>query len=470
MKNTQLLQYALREDFRLFIHKAFHFLNPGNDFQDNWHIDAVIHALLRVRSGHTRRLLITLPPRSLKSHIITICFPLWLMGHNPNLKVITSTYGSDLSEKFGRDSLTILESEWFQKTFPAVRLSRRKKAASEFETTQKGFRLNTSVGGSLTGRGGDLIILDDVHKPNEITSDVSREQVIEWYKNTLLSRFDNPSEGAVIVVMQRLHEEDLAGHLIEHGDFEHLNLPAISTETQTIPLHPRGSHRFKEGDFLHEARLSAEILDSIKSSLGSSLYSAQYLQTPYPRESDILTWGWFRTYDSVEDLEFEKIVQSWDTAVKDGAHNDYSVCTTWGVIGKNCYLIDLFRRKMKIPELVRNVKSQASRSKANLVLIEDAASGSYIIEDCEDDLLDINCHVRGIKPTTNKIVRFENATPMIEAGKIHIPEYAEWMLRFKRELMAFPNVKHDDQVDSVSQFINWKHENRYDPSPRIRRL
>ena len=196
-------------------------------------------------------------------------------------------------------------------------------------TTCKGTRLATSIGGTLTGRGGDIIIIDDAHKPDESLSDVKRQTVIDWFSNTLMSRLNDKKEGVIIVIQQRVHEEDLAGYLLEQGGWTHLNLPAIAEDNQIIPIGENLAHYRKKGEPLHEAREPLEVLAKLKANMGSYAFAAQYQQTPAPIGGGIIKTAWFRYYDHAPRYQQnDRIYQSWDTASKDGELNDYSVCTT----------------------------------------------------------------------------------------------------------------------------------------------
>ena len=222
------LDAILRSDLYSFVQAAFRIVSGGKELLRNWHLEAICYALMRVMRGEIRRLIINVPPRSLKSIIATVAFVAFLLGHDPTRRILCVSYAESLARKHAGDTRALMRSPLYRRLFPGTRISPRKDTEMEFMTTKGGFRLATSVGGTLTGRGGGLAILDDPMKPQDAYSETSREAVKQWYANTLLSRLDNKAEDAIVVVMQRLHIDDLVGHLLEHDDWEVLKLPAIA--------------------------------------------------------------------------------------------------------------------------------------------------------------------------------------------------------------------------------------------------
>ena len=215
----------LRRDLYAFTERCFYELNPTTTFLPNWHIEVVTSALEDCRRGKITRLIINQPPRSLKSHCASVAFVAFLLGHDPTAQIICASYGQDLANKHASDCRTILASAWYQALFPHTRLSPERQAVQEFMTTQQGFRLSTSVGGVLTGRGADFIIIDDPLKPDEALSDTQRKAVNDWFDHTLYSRLNDKRTGRIILIMQRLHEDDLVGHVLGHRALESYPIP-----------------------------------------------------------------------------------------------------------------------------------------------------------------------------------------------------------------------------------------------------
>jgi predicted phage terminase large subunit-like protein len=442
----------LRRDFAIFIAKVFETLCPGEIYHDNWHLDCLAHHLALAASGQRIRLIINLPPRSLKSIAASVALPAWLLGHNASCRIITVSYSEELARKHARDCRVVIESDWYRSTFPATRLSRRKNTETEITTTHHGFRLATSIGGTLTGRGGNVLIIDDPIKPADAESETERRRVNDWYDKTLFSRLDDKEAGAIIVVMQRLHEDDFTGYLTEKGEFDVLALPAIAIEQQSLPTGHGRFHLRSPGEPLYPGRENLATLERTKTSVGSRVFEAQYQQSPAPLGDGIVKAEWFKRYGEKDRPErFDRIVQSWDTANKATELSDFSVCTTWGVKGKNLYLLGLFRRRLEYPALKRAVRELQSLFAANEVLIEDKASGTQLIQ----ELITDGCYgVTPYQPTCEKIMRVHAQTAMIE-NFVYIPEAAPWLAEYLHELMVFPNGKHDDQVDSTAQFLDW---------------
>jgi predicted phage terminase large subunit-like protein len=458
------LQAMLREHFACFVAKAFLTVDSGQRFSWNWHIAAIAWHLQAVAQGRIKRLLITVPPRHLKSICASVALPPWMLGHDPTCNIICASYAQDFSVKLHNHCRSVMNAPWYRAAFPRTRLSARKNTEGEFETTLGGGRLATSVEGVLTGRGGNLIIIDDPIKPRDAASDTMRERVNEWYRSTVFSRLNERKAGAIIVVMQRLHVDDLAGHLLEQGDWTHLNLPAIAEVEERIQIGPGRYHPRRVGDLLHPERESRQELDELKRTLGTAAFSAQYQQRPVPLGGGLIRWDWFRCYEAEPERErSDEVVQSWDTASKAGQLNDYSVCTTWLVRDKAYHLIDLHRERLEFPALKRRVRELADLHRPDAILIEDKGSGTQLIQDLEWD----GQPCIGITPEGDKVVRAHAQTARIEAGQVRLPASAPWLDDFKHEVLGFPNGRHDDQVDSMVQFLTWAAEREYGV-PRIR--
>jgi hypothetical protein len=281
MNEQDLINAMLRSDFKRFLHRCMLTLNPGADFLPNWHIDAIAHQLQCVRSGEVARLIINMPPRYLKSLTVSVIFPAFLLGHNPHLKIFGISYGTELSGKHAADFRAIVESAPYRRAFPNMIVSRA--ANSDVFTTKRGFRRSTSVNAALTGLGGDIFIIDDPQKPEDAQSETLRNSVNQWFSNTLRSRLDNKETGSIIVVMQRVHQHDLTGHLLENSKgWTVLNLAALAEEDESIPIGNGKFHVRRAGDALHPLYESRTTLENLRSELGSEIFAAQYQQSPVP--------------------------------------------------------------------------------------------------------------------------------------------------------------------------------------------
>ncbi|NNL18620.1 MAG: phage terminase large subunit [Boseongicola sp.] len=454
-----VLRALVRSDLSSFIQRAFATVDPGNAYQHNWHIHAVAHELERIANGEITRLVITMPPRSLKSIAASVAFPAWLLGQDPSMRILAVSYAEALADKLALDCLKVIESPWYRQAFPLVRIAKGKAARADFEITRGGGRFSTSIGGALTGRGGDIIIIDDPHKPEDAASDVKRQSVIDWYRSTLLSRLNDPQSGPIVLIQQRVHEADLAGVLLEQDGWVHLDLPAIAEEPVEIDLGRRGIVSRQEGDLLHPDRLPQDLLDRRRHELGSYVFAAQYQQRPAPLGGGLVKLDWFKKFIELPaQAPGDRVIQSWDTASKADQANDYSVCTTWLVRDRNAWLINIFRAKLEYPHLRRRIDELAQQWGADLVLIEEAGSGVQLIQDLKANSA---LNTRGIIPKDDKATRMLSVSGLIEGGRIAIPSEAPWLAEFQREIALFPNGKHDDQVDSLSQFLKWLAEPRH---------
>jgi predicted phage terminase large subunit-like protein len=445
----------LRSDLGFFAQRCFSELNPQAAFAPNWHLEIIAAKLTAVREGKIRRLIINLPPRHLKSLMASIAFPAWCLGHDPSAQILSVSYAQDLADKLARDCRSIMTSPWYRQLFP-TRLAPHRQAVQEFVTTRQGYRLATSTGGVLTGRGADIILIDDPLKPEEALSETQRNTANQWYDHTLYSRLNDKRQGAIVTIMQRLHEDDIIGHLLAQEPWEVLSFPAIAEEDEEHRIEtmwgPRCFTR-RRGEALHPDREPLETLEHIRRTIGEYNFAGQYLQSPAPLGGGMVKAEWFKRYGENERPErFDRIVQSWDTANKATELSDFSVCTTWGVSGKHLFLLGVFRRRLEYPALKRAVREQQSLFDATVVLIEDKASGTQLIQ----ELIEDGCHsVTRYQPTIDKVMRLHAQTGMIDNGFVHIPEDAAWLTEYLHEMTVFPKGKHDDQVDSTAQFLDW---------------
>jgi len=454
--NKQELQAFLRHDLTLFIERSFSELNPQTEYLHNWHIEVIADALEQCRAGKLKRLIINVPPRSLKSHMTSIAFPAYLLGHNPSTSIICASYAQDLADKLAGDCRLLMTSDWYQELFPLTRLATRRPMLNDYMTTKKGFRLSTSVNGVLTGRGADFIIIDDPLKPDEALSETQRKTANDWFDHTVVSRLNDKRTGRIIIVMQRLHEDDVVGHVLQQGDWYLIKFPAIAEENERHVIHtPYGERIFtrREGEALHAERESLELLARMREIQGEYNFAAQYQQTPSPLGGGMIQTNWFKIYTPEElPKEFDLIFQSWDTANKSSELNDFSVCTTWGVRKDHLYLLHVFRKRLDYPDLRRAVKQQALLYRAKNILIEDKASGTQLIQDLRDD----GVHgTTGYATPMDKVMRMHSVSSTIENGFVHIPAQADWIPEYLHEMAAFPRGKYDDQVDATSQALDW---------------
>lgn len=448
----------LRSDFMTFSERAYYELHPQRPFQPAAHLELLAAKLEACERGEIKRLIINLPPRGLKSHMVSVAFTAWYLGHHPQRHVICASYGQELSDKFARDSRRLMLTSWYQNVFK-TRLSDR-QAVHDFETTELGTRMATSVNGVLTGRGADLIVIDDPMKPDDAFSDAKRKSANDWYENTLLSRLNDKASGCIIVVMQRLHLDDLTGYLIAQDDWDVLSFPAIAEAFEEVAFQTIFGTRVLRRDVgtaLHPERESLEILERARRQMGTYNFSGQYQQAPVPPGGAVIKTDWLKTYEPTDLPAVRRKIQSWDTAIKAGDLHDFSVCTTWAVVGKHYYLLHVLRRKMEYPELRYIVEDHARYHEAAAVVIEDKASGSSLIQDLQQNTR-LNVIAYKPLPGMDKLMRLHAQSDAFENGRVFLPVKAPWLEDYIHELTSFPGCTYNDQVDSTSQALAYLRE------------
>lgn len=451
------LNRALQEKLGIFTRQTFLAVDPGAEYSHNWHVDCIAEYLTACTKRDIKRLIINIPPRYMKSISVTVAWPAWLIGNNPSAKIMAASYSQVLATKHSLDCRHVINSEWYRRAFPAVELAADENQKTRFQTTQKGHRIATSVTGTAIGEGGDFLIVDDPHNPASALSETKRVTALNWFDQSFATRLNNKKEGVIVVVMQRLHQNDLTGHLLEKGGWEHLCIPA-ECEKKTFYQIGNFKKNYEEGEILHPERENKEQLNAVKRELGSYAYAGQYQQRPAPAGGGIFKkedFKYFRTH-----RRYKRIVQSWDTAYKAAQHNDPSVCTTWGEHEFGYDLLDVKRGRFPYPKLKKLAIEHAEywSSKRELfaghilftILIEDKASGQSLIQDMRNET---TFNIEAISPEGDKLTRAHVVTPQFEAGKVFFLEGAPWLEDYEAELLAFDNGIHDDQVDSTSQFL-----------------
>jgi predicted phage terminase large subunit-like protein len=438
-------------DFWVFVQRVFAELT-GEPFQDNFHIQKLCAEVDRIRTETNVRLAIALPPRSLKSIIVSVALPAWLLGHDPGREIVCVSYGQELSDKLSADCRRIMLTPWYRRLFPATKLDRQ--AIHHLVTTCGGKRYATSVGGTLTGMGADVIIVDDPMKPDEALSDAERGRANDWARHTLFTRTNDKKDDRIIIVMQRLHEDDMIGHVLELANFELLAFPAIAQEDEVHQIRtPFGFLRQlrKIGEALHPLREPLAILEKQRQLLGTAFFAAQYLQSPTPPGGGLVKLAWFQRFDLTHKPPFYQIIQSWDCASKASQLSDYSVCTTWGVTwAKDIFLLHVYRERLEYPQLKRALRQFADQFRAGTVVIEDTAAGIQLIQEFRTEGF---ARIVEVKPHYDKAMRMAMQTPVIEAGRVYLPREAPWLNDYLHELAMFPKGKFDDQVDSTAQAL-----------------
>ena len=445
----------LRRNFDPFLHRSIMTLNPGTPYLPNWHLSAIAYQLERIRRGEIKRLIINMPPRHLKSQTVSVAFTAYLLGLEPWHRIFCISYGGELSSKHHNDFRSIVASRWYRRAFPDMLVSR--SLEDEVTTSATGFRRSTSVYGTLTGLGGNIFIIDDPQKPVDAQSEVQRDQLNQWVSNTLMSRLDSKETGIIILVMQRVHLNDLSGYLMETGGWEVLSLSAIAEHDETIVIGDNEYHFRRAGEALHPELESLESLYRLKQEVGSGVWAAQYQQSPVPPGGGMIQRKWLRCYDRLpREGRSTRIIQSWDTAAKDGIRNDYSVCTTWLVVDRrDFYLMDVNRGHYDYPTLKRTAIELVHKYNPEFVLIEDASTGTALGQELQElQKKHFRLSVKLVPIERDKIGRLFVHQAKFEAGEIFFPRNAPFMPTFLAELLTFPQSRYDDQVDSLTQALS----------------
>ena len=442
-------------DLASFIRKCFQTLEPNSEFLPNWHIHAIAYQLEQVRRGKIKRLNINLPPRMLKSFICSVVFPAYILGHDPTKRVIVLSYSVELAIKFSNDFRAIINSAWYRSLFPETRISRTKNTELEVLTTRNGSRLAGSLEGSVTGRGGDYVIIDDPLKPMDALSDSKRERVNELYDRTLDSRLDTKKSGAFVLLMQRLHEDDLSGKLQRSSDkWTTLSLPAIAEREEIIQIAEHDHHQRQKGDALHPERASLEELENTRSQIGFQVFAAQYQQAPVQRHSIMIKRESICRYDELpRPTSSSFVLQSWDAAAKDGELNDYSACATLLFHEGKIYVAHMLQDRFEYVDLIPRAIAHARMHRPKIILVEDIGIGTALLGELKKAGLPAQ---PAVKLPYDKKTRLLIQSPKLTNGTMRLPRQAVWLANLEAELCGFPYTRHDDQVDCLSQALAYE--------------
>jgi predicted phage terminase large subunit-like protein len=428
-----------QKSFMAFVHEMW----PG--FIHGRHHALMAKKFEEIAAGKLKRLIINMPPRHTKSEFASNMLPAWYLGNYPNKKVIQSSNTADLAVGFGRKVRNLVDSEQYAKIFPGVALRADSKAAGRWATNHNGDYFAIGVGGTVTGKGADLLIIDDPHSEQEARqaqSDSSVfDSVYEWYTSGPRQRLQ--PGGAIIIVMTRWSDKDLTGRVLkgDSGDWEVIELPAIM---------PSGNPLWPEFWSLKE-------LEALKEELPPFKWNAQYQQKPTGEEGAIVKRDWWKRWEADRPPPCEFIIQSWDTAFTKSQRADYSACTTWGVFHLNedpsdinIILLDAFKDKLEFPDLKDTAKRMYDEWEPDACVIEAKAAGTPLIF----ELRRMGVYVQDYTPSrgNDKFVRLNSITDLFRSGKVWAPE-TRWADEVIEEMARFPNAEHDDLVDSTVQAL-----------------
>ena len=450
---------SLESDFGAFVRAAWHVIRPGQELKWSWHYDLISEYLTLVYERRCRRLIINVPPRTLKSVQITVMFPVWVWTKQPAHNFACSSYSGELSTEHSVMRRSIIESDWYKALWgDRIWLADDQNQKTKYKNNHGAQMIATSVGGTATGLGGDTLILDDGMSPKQASSEAERKTACDWFDNTWRSRLNDPATGAHIIVEQRTSQKDVSGHLLsaEKAEWTHLSLPLEATKAERweFPISGRVVER-ESGEILQPDRFPPEVVASAKKR--SRVFGAQYQQDPAPDGGIIFQRRWWKYY-TTRPAKFDSMNQSWDMSFKKTSDSDHVVGQVWGRRGGEHFLIDQVRERMSFTEAKKAVVMMKARyPKTERILIEDKANGPAIIDALQSTISGIVA----IQANDSKLSRAEAASADVESGNCYLPGPEEtppqWVADYIEEHAKFDGQPggEDDQVDATSHYLNW---------------
>lgn len=463
--------------FRDFVREAWQHADPA-PLVWSWHIDAIAEHLQAVTEGQIRQLVINIPPGHAKSMLVSVLWPAWVWTRNPSWQLICASNAQDLVTRDAVKSRDLMRHEWYVKYFRSPdspfagvkpwEFSADQDAKLYFKNDRLGHRQGVSVGNG-TGKRGDCLVIDDPLLADEAHSEVARENVKRWHDETMSSRFNDMKSAQKVLIMQRLHEDDLAGHVLRQGGWEHLSLPSeFVPKKRTITRSITGQQlwtdpRKDEGELLFPEKFPADVLAGAKRTMGSFGYSGQHQQDPVPADGGYLKRHWFNRRwvlpgeKHVDGLECRTLPGQFDlysifcdAAFKSTSDSDKIAIGVFGSKGPDVYLLQLAWERMTFSETVARLLDLRSKwSRVSGVYIEDKANGPAIIDVLKSKIPGL----LEVQPDGGKEARIAAVGPLIEAGNFWLPLQAKWVDDFISEACAFPKAPHDDAIDMAAYAI-----------------
>ena len=452
----------IRADFSSFVHKAFRFAHEGKKLGEHNYIDFVCHKLEELAEGDTRRLIVNMPPRHLKTFLSAKCFAAWTLGREPSTHVMIVTYSDVLAHEIAYGVRSLMQSAWYKAAFK-TRLADDRTKVTDFATEQGGRVFAASIDGSITGHGADLLILDDPIDIDDANNLEHIQSVNERFDSKVMSRLNDPKKSRVVVIAHRLNENDLSGHLKAAGGWESISLPMIAMRSKTYDL-GYGEWRRKKGSLLRPDAFSKKEIKRLQRTLAPD-FETLYQQNPGGAGSLRLKRSYFQTYRDAPTIG--AVVLSIDTAQRSGPANSYSTIQAWHRIGSDHYLIGVWREQCNFEGLRSKYWFFVRRFRPAVALIEATAMGPQLIADAQRRQ---RVKVVEIVPDgRSKVDRLLAHLTTFKRKHIHLPDVAEWREPYIEELVQFPNGACDDQVDATTQYLDWVSTNPVllTPEPRV---
>lgn len=465
---TELDQYQIewdresvrRDGLRAFVKLAWPYVEPKDKLLWNWHHDAICEHYEAVLRAEITELGICVPPGFTKSLLVSVLGSAYAWIVDPAYRMLAVSNVDRLSKRDSRKTRGLIQSDWYQQRWP---MTFTKTDEARLENSSSGFRIVGSVGSGIIGERGNLILIDDPMSREDAESPIERENAKEFVWETLPTRVNNFDRDGKILIMQRLHGDDTAAQCIERG-WEMLILPNEyepdrCCRTSLGFVDPRK----EEGELLHPERFSREATEKMKSfrGIGPTAYAGQYQQRPIPREGAIIKLAWLNKRFRVRGEKPLRLMQSWDCASKPKERNDPSACLTIAEFRDRYELWDYFKKRMEFPELCRKTKDLYAKfsPRPTIVLVEDKDAGQQLIQHLRADT-ESRLPVKACNPgVLDKVTRLDAESLVVEAGKVWIPEEADWVSDWIEEITMIPGAPHDESGDTLSQALKWFREN-----------
>jgi len=449
------MRQLLRDDFLSFARKAIRKLD-GTRISSDPYVEYLATELMRFAGGGIKRLLLNLPPRCLKTHLASILLPAWILGHDPQTKIMVLACSAELAEKIARSIRSILSADWYREIFPTC-LKKGHGKAMHFETTDGGSVFAASINGNFTGHGADIIIIDDPHQISDAGRPQALAATIDIFDTVVKSRLNNRKTGRLLVIAHRISDKDLSAHLLANGKWEHVVLPLMATRDQTYKTAYGPWHR-REGELLRPDAEDEDDIALLKKTLVNPGFDLLYQQDCDGQARLPICADHFLTSARGDYWRLPRVL-SVDAGTADDSDASFSVIQAWAFDDRNLYLLDQWRAQCEFDELERNVRLFNRSHRPMVILIENAANGPALISRIKRKRK-LRRLVMPITPRGSKKARLNRHIDKIHDGRVHLLEDADFAAEFVAEFVAFPHGKHADQVDAFTQAADWIDENR----------
>jgi predicted phage terminase large subunit-like protein len=446
--NRSEMNRVFRADLYSFVKGAFRELEPGTTFASAPYLKVLCHALMEVELGNTTRLIVNMPPRTLKSLVTSVIWVAWMLMRNPSKKIAIICHNDNLALDFALKCKCLVESDWYRALAPDVRIQPGRDRVKDFGTVAGGGVYAASIEGGITGHGFNVIILDDPQSAQDAGSQAERERVKALFDNVIRSRLDDPVRGAFVVVQQRLHEDDLSGYLLSRGGWTHLCIPLVALEQTTYMMGQQTWVR-PPSDILCPERLPVHEIEVLQAQLGPQVYGTQYQQAPSSVQGEIIKPEHLKSVLEVP-RSATAIFVSVDTAAKNSPTSDYTVFMLTATDYTRHYIFDVIRERLDVGQMRDVALRLYEKYRFEKFLIEDSASGpslhTLLLENGKRPEL-INVGSR------DKQTRLQDHMHLFVEGRVYIVGDAPWTAIFRKEAESFPLAKYDDQVDAMTLYF-----------------